>query len=92
MVAVGLILRAGTEPIPCGPGEPARRCRYEVVNVWRCLTVVAEDMYRYIPLVGTGTKERGVIKVRKRGHRNSNRADGVVVEGVRALGRICRKS
>ena len=35
MAAVGLILRTGTEPIPCSPGEPARRCRDEVVNVWR---------------------------------------------------------
>ena len=41
MAAVGLILRASTKPIPSGPGEPARRCRDEVVNIWRCLTVVA---------------------------------------------------
>ena len=33
MAAVGLILRTGTEPIPCSPGEPARRCRDEVMNV-----------------------------------------------------------
>ena len=51
MAAVGLILRTGTEPIPCSPGEPARCCRDEVMNVRRCLTVVAEDERTYLAVV-----------------------------------------
>ena len=51
MAAVGLILGASTKPIPSGPGELARRCRDEVVNVWRCLTVVAEDESTYLAVV-----------------------------------------
>ena len=43
MTTISLILRASTKPIPGRTSELARCCGYEVMNVLRCLTVIAKD-------------------------------------------------
>ena len=43
MTSISLILRASTKPIPGGTSELARCCGDEVMNVLRCLTVIAKD-------------------------------------------------
>ena len=43
MTTISLLLRTSTKPIPGGTSELTRCCGNEVMNVLRCLTVIAKD-------------------------------------------------